>query len=294
MYNVNYENNFQKRGIIMDKISLKIKMLYNEMGKAEKRIADWIEKNPGKIVSLSIVELAELSKCGEATIVRFSKRLGLSGYQELKISLAAENGGSPVSTNIHADDTPYQMYEKVCNDIYMSLEKTKLSLSPDSLLLAAQKICAADKIVVFGLGNSASIATDASHKFMRAGLNCVAYSDNHMQVIAASHLNTSSVAIGVSHSGSSKDIVDALKTAREHGATTVAITNSGKSPILKHSDIVLSTSADETKYNILALNSRIAQLAIIDALYFYVVYNCSDEALKSINDTEHSLLSKKY
>ncbi len=278
----------------MDKISLKIEVLYNEMGKAEKQVADWIKENPGKIISLSIVELAEQCKCSEATIVRFSKRLGLSGYQELKISLASEGGGSPVSTHISEQDSSYQIYEKVCNDIYLSLEKTKKSLNPDSLALAAEKICNAEKIVVFGLGNSASIALDASHKFLRAGLNAVAYSDNHMQVIAASHLTENDVVIAISHSGSSKDIVDALKIAKEHGATTIAVTNTGKSPILKYSDIVLSTSADETKYNILALNSRIVQLAIIDTLYFYVVYSRSKESLESIKETERSLQSKKY
>lgn len=278
----------------MDKISLKIEVLYNEMGKAEKQVADWIKENPGKIISLSIVELAEQCKCSEATIVRFSKRLGLSGYQELKISLASEGGGSPVSTHISAEDSSYQIYEKVCNDIYLSLEKTKKSLNPESLALAAEKICNAEKIVVFGLGNSASIALDASHKFLRAGLNAVAYSDNHMQVIAASHLTENDVVIAISHSGSSKDIVDALKIAKEHGATTIAVTNTGKSPILKYSDIVLSTSADETKYNILALNSRIVQLAIIDTLYFYVVYSRSKESLESIKETERSLQSKKY
>lgn len=278
----------------MDKISLKIKMLYNTMGNAEKNIADWITQNPGKIISLSIVELAEKCHCSEATVVRFSKRLGLSGYQELKISLAAEGGGSAVNTHITANDSAYEMYEKVCNDIYLALELTKRSLNPEAIGLAAKKLCSADKIVVFGLGNSASIAMDASHKFLRAGLNAVSYSDNHMQVIAASHLTPNDVVIGISHSGSSKDIVEALKKAREHGATTIAITNSGKSPILKHSDIVLSTSSDETQYNILALNSRIVQLAIIDTLYFYIVYNRSNQAIESIKETEHSLLSKKY
>ncbi len=278
----------------MEKTSLNIKMLYNEMGKAEKRIADWIEQNPGKIISLSIVELAELCKCSEATIVRFSKRLGLSGYQELKISLASEGGGSSISSSITLDDPPFTMYEKICNDIYLSFEKTKKSLKHEFLELACKKISEANKIVIFGLGNSASIATDASHKFLRAGLNSVAYSDNHMQVIAASHLTENDVAIGISHSGSSKDIVDALKISKEHGATTIAITNSGKSPILKQSDIVLATSSNETEYNILALNSRIAQLAIIDTLYFYIVYNRSKDALKSIQETEHSLLTKKY
>ena len=278
----------------MDKISLNIKMLYDEMGKTEKQIADWIFENPGKIISLSIVELAELCRCSEATIVRFSKRLGLSGYQELKISLASEGGGSSISSSITADDPPFTMYEKICNDIYLSFEKTKKSLKSESLELACKKISEANKIVIFGLGNSASIATDASHKFLRAGLNSVAYSDNHMQVIAASHLTENDVAIGISHSGSSKDIVDALKISKEHGATTIAITNSGKSPILKQSDIVLATSSNETEYNILALNSRVAQLAIIDTLYFYIAYNRSRNALKAIQETEHSLLTKKY
>lgn len=278
----------------MKKTSLNIKMHYNKMGKAEKQIADWIEKNPGKIISLSIVELAEQCKCSEATIVRFSKRLGLSGYQELKISLASETDTSTVNANITSADTAYEMFEKVTNDIYFSLELTKKSLDPKSMSDAAKIICRANKIVIFGLGNSASIATDASHKFLRSGLNCVAYSDNHMQVIAASHLKEGDVAIAISHSGSSKDIVDALKIAKEHGAATITITNKGKSPVLKFSDIVLSTSSSETTYNILALNSRIAQLAIIDALYFYVVYNLSEKALESIKDTERSVLSKKY
>ena len=278
----------------MDRLSLQIKLLYDKMGKAEKRIADWIFENPGKIISLSIVELAEQCECGEATIVRFAKRLKLNGFQELKFSLAAENGGSPASTHITESDSAFEIYEKVCNDIYLSLEKTKSSLTDYLLDEAAQKICNADKIVIFGLGNSSAIAIDASHKFMRAGLNAISYTDNHMQVIAASHLKENDVAIGISHSGSSKDVVEALKIAKEHNATTIAITNSGKSPILKQSDIVLSTASEETKYNILALNSRIAQLAIIDTLYFYIVYHRSGGALKSIQETEHSLLTKKY
>ena len=278
----------------MDKISLKIKLAYDKMGKAEKRIADWLSENPRKIISLSIIELAEQCECGEATIVRFAKRLGLNGFQELKFSLASETGGTPASTHITANDSPYEIYQKVCNDIYLSLEKTKNSLKEDLLKSAAEKICKAEKIVLFGLGNSSAIAIDASHKFLRAGLNAIAYTDNHMQVIAASHLSENDIAIGISHSGSSKDIVEALKIAKEHNATTISITNNGKSPILKQSDIVLSTASEETKYNILALNSRIAQLAIIDTLYFYIVYNRSDDVLDSIKETEHSLLTKKY
>lgn len=264
------------------------------MGRAEKKIADWIIANPGKLIPLSISELADECKCSEATIVRFARRLGFEGYQALKISLAREDNVRDVSESIKPEDSTFEVFEKVCNDIYCSLERTKKMLNPDSLMLAAEKIHSANKIISLGLGNSAAIAVDMSHKFLRAGCNAVAYTDNHMQAIAASHLSAGDVAIGVSHSGSSKDIVDALRIAKERGAVTICLTNYGKSPILKVSDIVLQTVADETQYSILALNSRIAQLAIVDALYFYLVFKKGEEATEAIAATEKALLSKKF
>lgn len=278
----------------MNKTTLNIKVLYDKMGSAERRIADWLLENPGEIIPLSIVELAERCSCGEATIVRFARRLGFSGYQDLKISLAQESGTGSVSTTVSAEDSAGELFEKVCNDIYLSLEKTKPVLDAGALQRACEVISGACRIVIFGLGNSASIARDAEHKFLRAGLHAVAYSDNHMQVIAASHLGAGDVVLAVSHSGSSKDIIDACEIARKAGATVIAITNAGKSPIRACSDILLHTSSDETKYNILALNSRIAQLAIINVIYYYVVVHRSEEAAEAIRETERSLRSKKF
>lgn len=278
----------------MNKIILNIQVLYNEMGKAEKKVADWILNHPNELLPLSIVELAEQSESSEATIVRFSKRLGFSGYQELKISLAKETKTNIVNAHMTKEDTAFEIYEKVCNDIYYSLESTRKVLDADSLQSASEAIMSAGKIVIMGLGNSAAVALDASHKLLRIGLDAYAYTDNHMQVIAASHLKEGDVAIGISHSGSSKDVIEAMQVAREHGATTICITNKGKSTIQKHSDIVLHTASEETKYNILALTSRIAQLSIIDTLYYHLVYQQSDKTFKSIDDTEHSLKRKKY
>jgi len=284
----------REEGFIMDKTTLNIKIMYDRMGKAEKRIADWLMENPGGIIPLSIIDLAEKCNCGEATIVRFARRLGFSGYQDMKISLAQETGAASVSTTITSEDSASDIYDKVCNDIYCSLEKTKLAVDPDALQAACEKISEARRIVIFGLGNSASIAKDAEHKFLRAGCDAAAYSDNHMQVIAASHLTDKDVVLAISHSGSSKDIIDALKIAKGAGATTVCITSEGKSPILNHSDIILHTASDETKYNILALNSRIAQLSLINVIYYHIVYNRPEKAVEAIKNTERSLLSKKY
>ena len=280
----------------MESVLLKISETYPTMGYGEKKIADWIIHNYQEIIGLSINELAAKCECGEATIVRFSRRLGLSGYQELKLKIAQESanvsaGGVPT---IQSGDRCYDIFNKRIRDIAIALENTKSVLSSTQLEMAAKAIQNAGRIVIFGLGNSASIAVDAQHKFLRAGLDAVAYCDNHMQAIAASHLHKGDIAIGVSHSGASIDVIDALKIARKAGATTICITNFGSSPIISQSDIVLNTRSDETKYSILAMSSRIAQLAIFDAIYTYIVMHSNKAAVKAINETESALQSKKY
>lgn len=280
----------------MNNIIFRIKTMYKDMGPAEKKIADWLLDNQGEIISLSISELAEKCGCGEATIVRFARRLGFEGYQGLKLSLAQEasNSHNFVNEAITKNDPCLLIFSKISNDIYRSLEHTRKVLDESSLEKAVEKIVKARHIAIFGLGNSSAIAIDAQHKFMRAGLNATAYCDNHMQAISASHLTKDDVAIGISHSGSSIDIVEALRLSKEAGATTISITNFGKSPIIKQSDIVLFTASEETKYTIFGRNSRIAQLVIIDTIYTYIILHKSEDGLKAIRATEMALQNKKY
>ena len=280
----------------MESILLSIKEKYPQMGHSEKLMADWLMKNFSDMMNMSISELANNCGCGEATIVRFSRRLGLSGYQELKLKIAQESANTAAGgvMGIEQDDTCYEIFKKRISDIHIALENTKSVLNPEEFEKAANALRTASRIVIFGLGNSASVAVDAQHKFLRAGLDAVAYCDNHMQAIAASHLHKGDVAIGISHSGASIDVVEALKTAKEAGALTICLTNFGNSPIQRYSDIVLNTRSDETKYSILAMSSRIAQLAIFDALYTYIVMNSNKAAVKAIKETETALQSKKY
>ena len=115
-----------------------------------------------------------------------------------------------------------------------------------------------------------------------------------MQAIIASHLDRQSVAIGISHSGSSKDIVEALKLSKIGNAATICVTNFAASPIVEAADIALFTKSDETKHSILGMSSRIAQLTIFDAIYTYIVINSDKAAVQAIYNTEVALQNKKY
>lgn len=280
---------------IMESVIHKIRFLTASMGPAEKKIADYILNHSGEMVSLSISDFAEKCGCGDATVVRFSRRLGLDGYQELKIRIASElSASSSISHEIEKNDSCFEIFKKRISDISASLNNTESVLDPAQLELAANTVMKASRIAIFGLGNSAAIAQDAAHKFLRLGLSAQVCCDNHMQAIIASHLKRGSVAIGISHSGSSTDIVEALRLSKIGGATTICITNHGNSPIVGAADIALFTKSDETKHSILAMSSRIAQLAIFDSIYTYIVLNADQASKQAIYNTEIALQHKKY
>ena len=282
-------------GRTMESTIHKIRKYYPEMGRAEKKIADYILENTNSIIEFSVTELAKACGCGDATVVRFSRRIGFEGFQALKIGIARElSSTSSISSEIKATDNCFEIFKKRIIDIYLSLQSTESIIDERSLEEAANIIMNANRIAVFGLGNSAAIAMDAAHKFLRLGLNAQCCTDNHMQAIIASHLDRKSIAIGISHSGSSKDIVDALRLSKIGGATTLCITNYAPSPIVEAADISLFTKSEETKYSILGLSSRIAQLAIFDAIYTYIVIHSDKAAVQAIYNTEISLQNKKF
>ncbi len=279
----------------MESILHKIRFNYDSMGYAEKKIADFLLSHSGEIIGLTISEFSSKCNCGDATIVRFSRRLGLGGYQELKLRIATElAASSSISQAIEPTDNCYDIFRKRIFDILESIKNTESVLDAAQLDLAANTIMKADRIVIFGLGNSAAIAQDAAHKFLRLGLPAQACCDNHMQAIIASHLKRGNVAIGISHSGFSKDVVEALNLSQACGATTISVTNHGTSPIVGVSDITLFTKSEETKHSILAMSSRIAQLAIFDSIYTYIVLKSDKHSKHAVYNTEIALQTKKF
>ena len=278
----------------MESIFNKVRFMRSQMGPSEKKIANYILENSAEIIGISVSELAKKCECGDATVVRFSRKLGFQGYQALKIALAAEmNLTSSISNEIEKTDSCLEIFRKRINDISVALWNTESVLNANDLESAANIIMNAKRIVIFGLGNSAAIAKDAAHKFLRLGLNAQACSDNHIQAIIASHLDRNSVAIAISHSGASKDIVDACRLSKIGNAKTICITNYSDSPLVKEADIALFTKSDETQHSKLAMSSRIAQLAIFDAIYTYIVINSSASPNNAIYNTEYALHSKK-
>ena len=161
--------------------------------------------------------------------------------------------------------------DKMISMALNALEDTRRMLDARSYEKAVRALASARLIDVYGVGNSAAVAQDMVVKLLRIGLACRAYPDSHLQQICASALQPGDVAVGISHSGATRDTVDALAMARAGGAVTIAITNFKGAEILRHADIALLTGDVETAFYTETMFSRISQLAIVDSLYMGVM-----------------------
>ena len=168
------------------------------------------------------------------------------------------------------------------------------SLDPEIVEVAARSLIEARRIDIYGVGYSSLTAYDAKLKFARLGLSVDAYADAHLQAMAAVSLTNRDVAIGISHSGSTRDIVDALTSARKAGAVTIAVTNFSPSPITKTADVVLMTAAPESAFGGEVLASRIAQLCVMDVLSVTVAITLGEKSLELIEKTSEAVKKKRY
>jgi|DewCreStandDraft_2_1066082.scaffolds.fasta_scaffold00172_76 DNA-binding MurR/RpiR family transcriptional regulator len=275
---------------------IKIREIADALTNAERRVARYILRHAQEIPHLSITELSERARVSEATVVRLCKRVGLRGYQDLRIRLALDltNQTHRIHEEIEPSDSLEAISLKLLGRVTHALQDTVQVLDQDSLARAVDWICRARRIDVYGVGASGVVAMDAEQKFSRIGLQVRAYVDPHLQATSAALLTPQDVAIGISHSGSTKDTVNALAIAKRSGARTVAITQYGPSPIAKFSDAVLHTVAHEPLLREAAIGSRLAALLVIDILFVGVVMRLTPHALRSLARTRDAVLDRKF
>ena len=264
-------------------------------GSAQKA-AQFILNSPRETINLTITELGARVGVSEASIVRFAQALGYSGFHALKIGLA-EDLVSPmllVHEDLTTDDSAADAVQKAMTAGMRSLEDTVRILEMTVLESAIQAICAAHRVELFASGNSIPLAMDLNFRLTKIGLYCRFSIDPTVQEMYASLTTPEDVAIGISHTGSSKDTVYALELARQRGARTVCITNHSDSPLTRHGDFCLFTSTRVSHFREEEMASNLATLALTEALYVGVCVQRSDAAVQAVSKTMRATRHRKY
>lgn len=251
--------------------------------------------DPSSVARRSITEVALAANTSETTVTRFCKAVGVGGYPQLRIALAADTARSQarstrnVGGEISATDDLAAVVGKVSFADARAVEETADQLDIATLERVIDLLAEAGRVDVYGVGASAFVAADLQQKLHRIGRVCFAWSDTHIMLTSAAVLGSGDVAVGISHTGATTDTVEALRVAREHGAKTVALTNFPRSPIVEVADYVLTTAARETTFRSGATASRIAQLTVIDCLFIGVAQRHMAEAAKALEATREAV-----
>lgn len=251
---------------------IKINEVKDQLTKSEGKIANYVLSNPEKVYNLSTYDLAKFSGTSPSSVVRFCQRIGFNGFQEFKIELIKntadlENNKKIVYEDVTVDDTIEEVMNKITLENITSIEKTQKLLDSREMERAIKALERAENIYIFGVGASGIVAMDFQYKLMRINRNAIFYLDSHTQMASAVHISKDDIAIGISYSGETLEVLKSMAKAKEEGATTISITKYGENPVSNVSDIKLFVGNIEKNLRLGAISSRIAQLTVVDMLF---------------------------
>jgi RpiR family transcriptional regulator, carbohydrate utilization regulator len=277
----------------------RIKASLPSLAPAEQRVGKLVLADPRAFANLPVTELADRSHVSKPTVVRFCRSMGYDGLSDFKLKLAGSvSEGVPfIHRSVDVDDKTSDIAVKVIDNTVAAFLKYRNDASSFALDHAAQALAETQKtgrrIEFYGVGNSGIVAQDAQHKFFRLGVNAIAYSDGHMQVMSASMLKSGDCVVIISNSGRTRDLMDACDIAKKQGATTIVITASG-SPLASAGHIHLTADHPEGYDKYSPMVSRLLHLLIIDILATTVALRIGEELQPTLRDMKNNLRNKRY
>ena len=238
-----------------------------DLSPAERRVAEHVLAHARSILGDPIAEIAKAAAVSQPTVIRFCRSLGCDGLSDFKLRLAsALSGTMPVAhTQVTGKDTMLELGAKVLGNTASAILQVRDHLNRDAIDRAIELLLAAGRIEFYAVGHSVVVAADAQLKFLRFGISTAIYTDSRVQVLAAKVLRAGDVVVIVSSSGKIAELLTVADTARERGATVVAIT-AGSSPLARKADVALIVDHVEDVDTQMPMISRILHLLVIDIL----------------------------
>lgn len=274
--------------------------LLPSLSPAEQRVARLVIADPAGAARQTITELAGAAGTSEATVIRFCRSVGMDGYPQLRIRLAAEAArrAEPPDARVIGGDIPpgadmAQIVATIAFNDARAVEETAEQLDVDTCEKVVDALADAGRVDIHGTAASGFAAADFQQKLHRIGRTAFYWPDVHIALTSAALLGKGDVALGISHSGATSDAIDVLRVARQHGATTIALTNFPRSPIAEVADHVLTTAARETTYRSGATASRLAQLTVVDCLFVGVAARHRTRTRKALEVTAEAVAGRR-
>lgn len=279
-------------------IFMQLRSTLGNLNPAFKRIAIYILGNSEKVKLLRISELSRECRVSDATVSRFARSLNLRNYQELKIAIA-ENATNQLSGRIESERFVYDeinrndsfevIIDKITFKNIETLKTTRELISAEEVMKAVDVISTADTLVIYCSGSSLVAGSNLKSRFYRVGKRCLLYNDGTEQCLSAALLDKNSAVVGITSSGRTRSIVNAMRIAKQAKARTICITDSPASPVVSYSDIRFFTSSSYSSFMQDTITSRMPHILIIDILYACFAVKHYQKSLQSIEKSTNAI-----
>lgn len=257
---------------------------------SERRVADYVLRQPDKVIRMSIGTLAGTVGVSQPTVLRFARALGLEGYPELKLRTGQSivSGTPYVHSAVGSGDPLDRVVDKLVDSSIHVLNVMRRSLDQAVLGRIVDVLAGAPRIDCYGTGSAHVLATEAHHKLMRFGIPAVAYDDTHLQRLAAASLRSGDVALCFSYTGMVRDITAMARAARDCGATVVSITRPD-TVLAEASDIVLGLDVEEDTEIYAPMVSRVAHGVLLDIIITAIALRGGPALFRRLRAAKNSL-----
>ncbi len=276
----------------------KITTQYHSLTRSGQRLADYILANAHDAQYMSISGLADNSGVSEASITRFCRSLGLSGYNSLKLALAKTDYVTDLGESSHTPDTitSKDSYSSIFHKLYeaniLSLNETMELLNEKDISKAVDLISDAERVFCLGHGGSMVMAMEAWARFSTATSRFVHIEDSHMQVMQLALATERDVILFFSYSGSTKDMEDIMQIAKERHISVILVTHFPNSRAAGYADVVLLCGYNESPLQSGSVAAKLGQLFIIECLFYVFCKRNPDILSKARAATIEAIMPK--
>ncbi|RGS34999.1 MurR/RpiR family transcriptional regulator [Coprococcus eutactus] len=261
----------------------------------EKKIGDYIVRNPKKIVDMTVGELAKECGVSEASVSRFCKRIELKGFHHLKISLARElvdaKDDGEISGHISVDDMEGSLRGILSNKME-ELRQTVAMIDREELKKILGVINNADTVLMAAVGNTVPVAMDGAYKLNQIGIRAMSTPIWETELGYSYNLTDKDVVVAISNSGESTGVIQILEAAKSRGAVAISITNNARSSVAELSTYHITTATREKLFLDGYCFSRVSATMVIEIIYLLLA-SMRKESYESIVRHEQAMAYTK-
>lgn len=249
---------------------------YSDLFKRQKQVANFIMKNPDKVIMMNVAELAAECGVSDATIVRMCQHIGYQGYHEMRLLLSRDVGreddNQPKDEEL--DFLDYAMKATLENIKWLSMQIDK-----DVFISSVQLILEAETVYIAAIANTTPIANDLEFRLGRFGIRAYTASMSETFLNYVSLGSDKDVLIAISNSGESKRVIQGVEMAKSIGMKTIAITGKKISPLTKIANYAIIVGHNNRLFNrVKEPVSHVSELVINDMIIYSIKHLSSSDS----------------